>query len=135
MLNPGSTIFDDVFRAGQNARNCEGIGLDKYKSKEKVVVLKSRILLVSHNFAFVGSTLSSKVFTSQTNSLVRRKSGERKIVSKPKTNQYVPIFHLCGVKGHIRPKCFTSLILLKENYVKFNNPKFITSTKCHSKEV
>ena len=38
----------------------------------------------------------------------------KRISPKTKIGQFVPVCHFCGMKGHIRPKCFSLLNLLKK---------------------
>ena len=45
-------------------------------------------------------------------------------MKKRKNKSFVPICHFCGIKGHIRPRCFTLMNLLENNYDKTNYSRY-----------
>ena len=106
MLNPNSKILDDVIDAGQKAGNYSGLGSDGFKSTGKTNFVNSGI----HSVA--SSNLSAG--TSHVDDSTKGKSVFKSV---KQINRFIPICHFCGVKGHIRPRCFTMMNLFKSKYL------------------
>ncbi|XP_062087212.1 uncharacterized protein LOC133794053 [Humulus lupulus] len=116
MLNPRSGILDDILSAGKKAGDYSGLGSNGSESSRKTVFVKSMnypTVVPTNHFArtshYVETTKLSSVLTDLQ---------LKKIYPKRKIGQFVPFCHFCGMKGHIRPKCFSLLNLFKNNYVK-----------------
>ena len=48
----------------------------------------------------------------------------KKFGQKQKDKIFVPIYHFCGVKGHIRPRCFTLMNFLENHAEKTNFSRY-----------
>ena len=116
MLNPGSSIFEEIQNAGQ--RNCTGLGSNGSQSKGKTVFVPAKTLNDCELTLQVPDTSTSRVESS------KQVQKGKNSMSFERTKRFIPTCHFCGVKGHIRPKCFTMMNCLKSKsprHEKFKN--------------
>ena len=116
MLNPRSGILDDILSVGKKVGDYSGLESNGSESSRKTVFVKSMNYpsVVSTNRAAGKSHAAEKTELPSVATDLQLK----KISPKRNIEHFVPVCHFCGMKGHIRPKCFSLLNLFKKNYVK-----------------
>ena len=105
MLNPGSTVFEDIQNAGQKGHI--GLGASCSQKVQKTVFVSTGLLTPESS----APTVIEAVPTGKKTVTTGKRFTDRK--NKGKHTVFIPTCHFCGRKGHIRPKCFTLMNFAK----------------------
>ena len=118
--------MDHLITIGNSFGDRSGVG-DKGESfGTKTVLIKSGLLAdtidVPNNKPII------KSIATESKSVVQQSVATGKLAKiygqKRKCKNFVPVCHFYGVKGHIRPRCFTLMNFLKNNYLKTNFSRY-----------
>ena len=131
MLNPRSTIFEDIQNAGQKGH--VGLGASSSQKPKKTVFISAGML--SPDVA-VPSALKSVATSSRSVSIKETQTVGK---CKGKNEKFIPTCHFCGRKGHIRPRCFTLMNFAKNEFFEklnyFDNGKRAKREKAQPKKM
>ena len=109
LLNNSTSKLDHLITTGKSFDDYNGIGYKVESSSSKTFFVKSGLLDDSINVSVRKPAV--KFVETENKSAVKQFVTTGKFVShswqKQKGKIFIPIFHFCGVKGHIRPRCFT----------------------------
>ena len=111
ILNHRFMVLDDVLLAGQKACEFSRLGSNGSKPKRKAIYISGNLPIVSTTDPFAGTTQTHVASSSQ--SVTTHEKQTRNFENK-KTGHFIPICNFCGVKGHIRTKCFTLMNFLQK---------------------
>ena len=102
MLNSGTSKLEHILTIGKPSRDQRGLGFVGETSGSKTMFVKG---FDSQNVATLVSSMKINVATN------------RKTVSNfdSKDKKFILICHFCGVKEHIRPRCFTMMSFVKNH--------------------
>ena len=124
LLNNNLRELDHLITTGKSFGDHGGVGYKGESSGSKTIFVKSGLLNDSLNVSVKKSDVKS-VATKQSIATGKCMSNIRQ---KQKDKVFVPIYHFCGVKCHIRPRCFTLINFRENNYKKTNFAKVFSKT-------
>ena len=113
-LNNGSSKLDHLITTGKSFSDYGGIEYKGESYGSKTVFVKSGLLDDSLN-VYVKKYDVKFVATKQ--SIATGKSVSN-IRQKCKNKVFIPVCHFCGVKGHIRSRCYTLMNFLENHHDK-----------------
>ena len=120
--------LDHLITSGKLFGDHIGVGFKGESSGTKIVFIKSWVLANSVD----ASKLVIRSVTIEGNFVVQQSIviGQSAKFSgqKRRGKNFVPICHFCGVKGHVRTRCFTMMIFLENNYLKNNYSRSFPNT-------
>ena len=102
MLNFGTSKLEHALTIGKHNRDQRGLSFVSETSGSKTMFIKGSDPM---------NVVTSVAYVTKITNLAT----DRKTVSNfgSKSKKFVPICHFCGIKVHIRPRCFTMMIFLK----------------------
>ena len=132
MLNSGTDKLNHILSVGKSSSDHKGLGFEGEHSNSKTVFVKSS---VSNSFAGTSAdVVTQKPYVTTQNKIASpsQVTGNRADVatylksaasgSTGKHGKFIPTCHFCGVKGHIKPRCFTMVNFLKNKYFSHEIP-------------
>ena len=120
LLITDTSKLDHLITSGKSFGDHSGVGSKGESFGTKTVFVKSGLLDDSVNVSINKSSVKS--VATESKSVVKQSVVTGKSVSdsrqKRKGKNFVPICNFCGVKCHIRPRCFTLMTFLENNHKK-----------------
>ena len=120
LLNNGTSKLDHLITTGKSFGDHGGVSYKGESSGTKIVFVKSDLLIDSANVSY--NKLVVKFVATENKSVVQQSvaTGKSMKISrqKRKGKDFIPVCHFCGVKCHIKPRCFTLMNFLENNYEK-----------------
>ena len=122
LLNNSTNRLDHLIIVGNSFDDHSGVRYKDESSSTKTILVKFGLLTDSINLSY--NKLVVKSVATKNKSAVKQSIAIGKFLKhsgqKRKGKNFVPICHFCGVKGHIRPRCFTLMNFLENHYEKSN---------------
>ena len=128
MLNLGTDKLDHILSVGKSSSDHKGLVFKGEHSKSKTVFVKSSVsnsgagtsidVAIQKPYVTTQNKITSPVIGNRTDVATHVATHQKSAASGStgKYDKFVPTCHFCGVKGHIKPRCFTLINFLKNKY-------------------